>query len=137
MTRRRGKQAAEDDSNTIVFGGKSWTVRALDWETLEAIYPDLAGLHAMDRREQVRARRRVVIAALSSQAKEEDLRPLPTDLDEIFAASEKVAAISGYVRLGERIVAEAMQKASPSKAGTTSTPTPAPAPGGASAKSES
>ena len=128
--------AARKDKATvtsITFGGKVWTVGALTWEQLAAIFPALTELHSLDQAGRVLARLRVIVAALEGQATEAELRLLPTGVDEIFAASEVVADISGFVRLGEHLAATAI----PSKAGTSSSLMPAPAPDGLPAKSAS
>jgi len=117
----------------IHFGGKTWTVGPLNWEQLSRIYPDLGSLHRIGGAEQVITRLRVIVAALVGQAPEAELRSLPTDLAEIYAASEIIGDLSGFVRLGE-LVAE---RARSSTTGTPSSPPPAPIPAGADATSDS
>jgi hypothetical protein len=118
----------------MTFGGKTWTVGPLNWGQLSEIYPEFLAIPQLTGGEVLEARKRTIIAALSGQATVEELGKLPTDLIEILEASEVVADVSGYSRLGEWLAAK---METPSKAGKTSSPSPAPAPDGASETSDS
>ena len=135
MSRAKVKAAVVDAPNTIVFGGRAWTVGPLNWEQLSRIFPELSQLYAVAPAEQVLNRLRTIVAALDGQATEEELRKLPSDVAEIFIASETIADLSGFVRLGEYL--RGPKTESQSKAGPSSSPMPAPAADGHPTKSES
>ena len=111
----------------ILFGGKPWTVGPLSWDQLSRIYPDLGALHRIGGAEQVTTRLQVIVAALDGQAVEADLRSMDTDLAEIYAASEVIAEVCGFIRLGEMMAERAMLLI----AGKPSSPQPVPIPDGA------
>ncbi len=139
MSRVTTKHGAVGAPRTVVFGGKVWTVGPLNWEQLARIFPELSQLHAVSPAEQVFNRLRTIIAALDGQASEEELRKLPSDVAEIFIASEVIADLSGFVRLGEHLrgLAPGAMTGSQSKAGPSSSPMPAPAADGHPSKSGS